>query len=166
MALKAVFFDFAGTLEDVEILLFGRGGGDIVAEDFDEDGSMDLAAVSPTGITVFLNRTGSFSTDANVNGVPDECEAAFFIRGDTNDDGILTISDVVTVIFQLAGLKPIECADASDVGDNGTIELADAVILMRYQFARGAPPEAPFPDCGKDVSPDDPLHCESPPPCQ
>ena len=86
-------------------------------------------------------------------------ERVLFARGDTNGDSRLTISDVVTLVLQLAGIKPVSCPDASDVGDNGSIELADAVLLMQYQFARGAPPADPFPGCGPDPKPDG-LACE------
>ena len=111
----------------------------------------------------FLKRlaaeTGGSYTE--VVGAPREClDQRRFIRGDTNADGMITISDVVTVVFQLAGFKTIQCADASDVGDNGTIELADAVLLMRYQFARGALPEPPFPGCDLDPTEDD-RGCDS-----
>ncbi len=95
-----------------------------------------------------------------------------FRRGDVDGDGQLSIADAVLVVQLVAGRiggddPRAACLDAFDADDDGALRLADAVALLGYQFARDAPPPAPFPDCGVDETVDE-LDCpiDSPPGCQ
>jgi hypothetical protein len=36
------------------------------------------------------------------------------------------------------------CEKAADADDNGKIEIADALLVLKYQFQGGKPPAAPF----------------------
>lgn len=92
------------------------------------------------------------------------------IRGDSNGDEESDISDCVLIVLYLfgGGDEP-ECLKSADVNDSGRIELTDAIDLAQYLFVGGAPPAAPFPDCGHDGTPDDLTcnfyaKCYTPPP--
>ena len=83
-----------------------------------------------------------------------------FRRGDVDDSGRINLSDPVRILQNLFGNREVGiwCRDAADADDDGKLELTDAVYLLNFLFRRGAPPPAPFPDCGKDRT-QDPLSC-------
>lgn len=86
----------------------------------------------------------------------------FFVRGDTNDDGLLDVSDAVYTLAALfiPGAPPSSCADAADVNDDGLADVSDAVYLLASLFIPGAPPPPePSPTCGVDLTPDA-LECD------
>ncbi len=78
-----------------------------------------------------------------------------FRRGDVDDSGGINLTDPVHLLQALfgGGLR-IRCSDAADADDSGRVELTDAVYLLNHLFRRGAPPPAPFPDCGVDPTRD------------
>lgn len=85
---------------------------------------------------------------------------ATFIRGDSNINGKVDISDAINILnwlFLGTGIMP--CEDAGDANDSGNIDLSDAVYILGHLFAGAnpAPPE-PFPDAGIDPT-DDELIC-------
>lgn len=83
-----------------------------------------------------------------------------FRRGDVNGDGGANISDVVALLSHLfAGGNTPGCLDSGDVDDNGALALADGVLLLAYLFSGAAAPAPPFPDCGSDPTPVEPLDC-------
>lgn len=57
------------------------------------------------------------------------------------------------------------CPDASDADDTGRIDISDPVYLLSWRFGTGSPPPSPFPECGSDVTDDDPDACEAAPLC-
>jgi hypothetical protein len=72
--------------------------------------------------------------------------------GDSNQDGLLDISDAVSLLNRLflSGQSPLPC-DGSDVADGGNgllldvngdsaVDLSDAVAVLAFLFRRGAPP--------------------------
>ena len=86
-----------------------------------------------------------------------------FIRGDSNDDGVLNVSDAVfTLSFLFIGDEQPECLAANDTNDDGAINITDVIRTLNFLFLGGtnAPP-APFPDPGADPTPD--LGCREPP---
>lgn len=85
-----------------------------------------------------------------------------FIRGDTNNDDVVDISDAIYCLSYLFinGEAP-SCLSATDTNDNGEVELVDATTLLNYLFNGGAPPLPPFPQQGLDPTPD--LGCREPP---
>ncbi len=86
-----------------------------------------------------------------------------FLRGDSNHDGVLDISDPVTTLrAQFGGDTRIRCADAADTNDDGAVDISDAIYSFSYLFQGGPEPPAPFPEPGFDPTPDD-LLCVSPP---
>jgi hypothetical protein len=91
-----------------------------------------------------------------------------FIRGDSNLDGTVNLSDGVRTLNHLfLGDAPLGCADAADADDSGVLELTDAVYTFLFLFsASGRAPPAPGPfDCGRDgggpFGNPDGLTCES-----
>lgn len=97
------------------------------------------------------------SLDSNGNDVPDECET--FIRGDSNSDGLVNVSDPVNLLEVLFLSGVASCMMASDADAGGTIDLPDVFLLIDYLFLAGAPPSAPFPICDLDPSPSS-LDCD------
>lgn len=71
-----------------------------------------------------------------------------FLRGDTNLDQVPDITDTVNILGYLFLGKPILCEAAADTDDNGSVELTDAIYLIRYLFLSGDPIPGPFPTCG------------------
>ncbi len=78
-----------------------------------------------------------------------------FIRGDSNRDGILDISDPINALLLLySSPGPIACPDAADADDSGTLDITDAIVLFSYLFLGGPAPPRPFPDPGSDPTSD------------
>jgi hypothetical protein len=103
------------------------------------------------------------SDDINGDGIPDEC--ILFVRGDTNADGNCDIADAINLLQCLFfGTGYCPCDDASDVNDDGTVNVADVIYKLVYIFGNGPPPPSPFPVCGLDPTPDS-IGCLSYPPC-
>jgi subtilisin family serine protease len=62
-----------------------------------------------------------------------------FVRGDTNSDGDVDISDAIFILSYLFDTgKPLSCRDAADANDDGLIDLSDPVQLLDYLFLGGA----------------------------
>jgi hypothetical protein len=140
----------------------------LAAADLDGDGLPEVLAGGEGGLAVLRNRSRpAASEDMDRDGVPDECEAPPFHRGDTTGDGRVDITDAVSLLQYLfqRGIPP-PCADAADADDDGRLRVSDAVLLILHLFAGGAPPPAPGPPpaaCGRDpVRPSGPdrLGCE------
>ena len=75
-----------------------------------------------------------------------------FVRGDSNLDQTVNLSDAVaTLSFLFGGTGPNhECKNAMDADNNGEIDLSDAVFLLKHLFLGGAILPPPYPDCGLD----------------
>jgi hypothetical protein len=61
------------------------------------------------------------------------------------------LSDAFSILLSLFGggaLPAAPCEAALDVDDNQSLDVADAVTLLRYIFQAGSAPPAPFPECG------------------
>ena len=86
-----------------------------------------------------------------------------FIRGDSNDDGVLNVSDAVfTLSFLFIGDEQPECLAANDTNDDGAVNITDVIRTLNFLFLGGAnAPPAPFPDPGADPTRD--LGCREPP---
>lgn len=99
--------------------------------------------------------------DRNENGVPDVCES-LFIRGDSNADGAVNISDSVFLLgyLFLGGRSPGCLASANTNGDVA-VDIADPIYLLGHLFLGVPPPPAPFSQCGtSDLEADEELGCE------
>jgi hypothetical protein len=74
-----------------------------------------------------------------------------FVRGNSNGDDAVDISDAVTTLeylFQGGGSPP--CLDAADVNDDGEIDITDSIYTLSYLFLGRRIISQPFPQCGLD----------------
>ncbi len=87
-----------------------------------------------------------------------------FLRGETNGDGDLDVSDAVYALLWLFApgqlTRPPYCQDSLDANDDGAVDISDAVFLLAFLFRGGQAP--PFP--GESIPGADPtsdtLLCE------
>jgi len=94
--------------------------------------------------------------------VPSPVSAAF-VRGDSNQDGFLDISDArFTLDFLFTGGEPPECPAAADTNDDEVIDISDPVAALEFLFLGGEPPPPPYPAPGGDPTPG--LGCGVEPP--
>ncbi len=82
-----------------------------------------------------------------------------FIRGDSNCDGGVDLSDPIHALTYLFkdGATPL-CLDAADSNDDGGVDISDAVKSLLVLFV-GAQMPSPYPTFGRDPSLDT-LSCE------
>ena len=83
-----------------------------------------------------------------------------FVRGDSNGDSAVDISDAVaTLNYLFVGEgQVLACEDAGDVNDDGALNITDPVYVLSYLFQGGLPPREPFPGEGVDET-EDQLSC-------
>ncbi len=85
-----------------------------------------------------------------------------FIRGDSNDDGFVDISDPLHILgFLFGGGEIPPCRAASDANDSARIDISDALLLLNFLFGDGFPPSAPYPEPDRDPTFD--LGCREAP---
>ena len=74
-----------------------------------------------------------------------------FVRGDTNADSSVDITDAVFVLnFLFLGGDNPPCRDAANVDDSPAIDITDGIYVLNFLFLGGAAPPSPFPDCSGD----------------
>jgi hypothetical protein len=78
-----------------------------------------------------------------------------FLRGDSNEDDELNLTDAVFTLNYLFnnGVEPY-CLDASDTNDDGIVDVTDGVYLLGFLFLGGPEPPPPYPVEGTDLTPD------------
>jgi hypothetical protein len=109
-----------------------------------------------------LDRISSFvvSRGETIRELLSPPEQRSFIRGDTNGDSVVDISDGVKVLLYLfMGTQPPECLDTADADDSGDIELTDVVFILQFLFQSGPPPSPPYPEPGLDPTSGDDYTC-------
>ncbi len=112
-----------------------------------------------TGGTVGENCSDGL--DNNNNGLADcdewvcqelgECrQPEPFSRGDVDGNGSINVTDVLaTLLFVFSDFEPrFDCSDALDANDDDSINVSDALSLLRWLFQRGPMLPAPFLECG------------------
>jgi len=152
----------------VTSISWGRGGlqfepgptfqatGPLLAEDLDGDGLRDLAvgpllfwstgprqydplpAVLPVLSGLFA--TGSFG--------------ARFLRGDSDRDGRLDVSDPIATLQHLFQERELACLDAADADDSGEVNLSDAIATLGFLFLGWTPPAGFARGSAIDLTPD------------
>ena len=82
-----------------------------------------------------------------------------FLRGDSNADRRVDISDGIFTLAALFGGGSLGCQDAGDTNDDGLVDISDAIATFGFLFlgASKAPPY-PFEDVGLDPT-EDALGC-------
>jgi hypothetical protein len=92
----------------------------------------------------------------------------YFVRGNTDSRTTfpqILLTDAVRILTGFFQGRPIPCADAADVNNNGSIEITDAIYIINFLYRSGLPPAAPFPDLGLDdagLPAMDDLGCDKP----
>jgi hypothetical protein len=83
-----------------------------------------------------------------------------FLRGDSNADGALDVSDAIHCLgyLFLGGQRPF-CLDAADANDDGKVDIADPVGTLGYLFSGGSALPAPGIFIGGPDHTADSLHC-------
>jgi CxxC motif-containing protein (DUF1111 family) len=115
------------------------------------------ALVAAIFLLAFQLRTDLAGGRAQVRATP-----GVFIRGDSNDDGRVDVSDPVFALgFHFLGGDIPACLAAADSNDDGAIDVSDAAYALTFLFLGGEPPPPPFPAPGPDPTPD--LGCGGPP---
>ena len=81
---------------------------------------------------------------------------SLFIRGDSNADGGVDISDGIRILsFLFLGDADPGCLDAADTDDNGMVEVTDGVRVFKFLFEGGEAPAASNAfQCGPDPTAD------------
>lgn len=81
--------------------------------------------------------------------------ATVFLRGDTNRDAGVDLSDAVTTLeFLFAGGNLPSCMDAADANDNGVVDMSDPITTLMFLFLGGSlppPVDEPGPDPTEDT---------------
>ena len=142
-----------------------RSAGDEVelSPGFDRDNPDTLTLTVPGNISPGLatvevrNIDGQTSNQWSLAILP---PAPQFIRGDSNLDGIVNISDGVKIVRHLFAGVPVSCQDALDVNDDGRLNVTDAIRVLEFLYRGGRAPSAPYPARGRDASDTDELGCE------
>ena len=94
--------------------------------------------------------------DSTLEVLPD---ITVFIRGDTNGDTIVDLSDAQrTLGFLFLGWDRIRCLDAADSDDDGRVNVSDAIYKLSYLFLGGPVLPPPYPGRGSDPT-EDGLEC-------
>jgi hypothetical protein len=145
-----------GRLE--EALYFAAGSRPLaaVAADLTGDGLSDVAVASGDSPIISILVNGSArprSGDLAGDGIPDECQAVRFRRGDSNGDGEADVSDAIALLGHLfLGQPGPGCADAADANDDEDLDISDAIALLGFLFLGAPAPPAPGPEgpCGPD----------------
>jgi hypothetical protein len=87
-----------------------------------------------------------------------------FLRGDSNSDGGVNISDPIHTLNALFnGADPPPCLDAADANDDSVLNITDPLRTLRFLFGEGEMLPG-GPDCALDLTPDD-LTCDDNGPC-
>lgn len=78
-----------------------------------------------------------------------------FLRGEANGDGMIDISDAVSILLALfLGGSSLTCEDSADVDDSGDVDITDVIRLLSFLFLSGPAPADPYLECGTDPTVD------------
>jgi hypothetical protein len=88
-------------------------------------------------------------------------EGTPFVRGDSNNDRRVDLSDGVGIFNDLFLGQPARatCRDGLDANDDGKVDVSDGVYILNFLFQGGPGIKPPFPDPGLDPTPDDLPSC-------
>ena len=131
-----------------------------------------LAVGSIVDFVIDADGAGNLAT-GGINAVNDGCDTTVltgsiavagsgpppgnkFIRGDTNSDGSVNITDGIYVLnFLFLGGPSPTCLDAADTNNDSGVNITDGIYVLNFLFLGGPAPPAPHPACGADPEGDD-----------
>jgi hypothetical protein len=86
-------------------------------------------------------------------------DQSYFVRGDSNGDWTVDISDPVSTLNTLfLGAAGTACPDAADSNDDGKADISDAIHTLGFLYIGEAPMPPPYPEAGTDPTADE-LRC-------
>jgi len=96
----------------------------------------------------------------DIDGCSSLCKIeTLFLRGDSNNDGKVDISDPINTLNVLfSGSGNITCQDAADANDDNKTDISDAILTLNFLFSGGKNISAPHPGLGIDPTIDN-LTC-------
>ncbi len=137
--------DGSGNFSMVQNFESGPNPVSLRSVDLDGDDQEDLIVASQNlgTVSILLNRT---------------LPGGLFLRGDADQDTMLTIGDPIRVLDAVFGQnpEPLLCPDAGDADDDGLLTIGDPLFLLTHLFLSGPAPAAPY-SCGVDPTNDDAL---------
>ena len=122
--------------------------------DVEGDETAILSLLVPTGVV--LGTPSSFTLTIGDDDAP---PVIGFVRGDTNADSSVDITDPIFLLTYLFSQGGASCLLALDSNDDNGVDLADAISLLTFLFNNGPAPPAPYPTCGQDATPGGTLDC-------
>ena len=171
----------------IDDIIIGEGGGGVVEicdndRDDDGDGAIDCndTDCADKGLCIPVeicdnviddDRDGAADCDDTDCADADVCVVPAgprIVRGDSNSDGSINLTDgVIPLLYLFSGGDAPACMDSADANDTGAIEITDAIIIFGWLFTGGNAPAPPGPtspgylssDCGEDLS-EDGIGCE------
>jgi hypothetical protein len=121
---------------------------------------VDGAEFGSVGLRNELTSQGASRLPRLASGVIRVVEGEAILRGDSNHDGALELSDsVFTLNFLFLGGEAPPCLDEADVNDDGTVNISDPIGLLGFLFLGEGPPRPPFPEAGVDPTEDGLPQC-------
>jgi hypothetical protein len=131
-----------GSTTEVRFLDGGQGSGGPVENKLLSGGKF----ITPSSIDSFV------FVNSRVQIVPDGTP---FVRGDSNDDGTVNVSDPsFTLGYLFLGTTAPRCADAADANDDGRLDLTDPIATLSSLFLGDGALPAPYPAAGADPTGD------------
>lgn len=99
-----------------------------------------------------ISEVGGFSVFPNLIGaLVNVVDLPSFLRGDTNNDGIVNIADgIATIGWLFQGAAAPNCLAAVDINADTLTDISDIIFLVTWQFQGGPQPQVPYPNCGID----------------
>ncbi|MCA8959029.1 MAG: hypothetical protein KDC38_00890 [Planctomycetes bacterium] len=155
--------------------IYAGVGGQLVRANFDGSDLIVLGVAEAQSIAVDLSVGKIYYGDAvtnqtrmtNLDGTDDV--ALFspaarsltvlrprFVRGDVNRDGVVELSDMITLLEALFTSASLSCLSAGDVNDDGAFDISDAIYGLSWLFSGGAPIPEPT-TCDFDPTPSSPA---------
>jgi hypothetical protein len=78
-----------------------------------------------------------------------------FLRGDSDGNGTLNISDPIQILgYLFLGAEALTCRDAADANDDGKLDVSDPVSILGFLFLGAEPLPEPYPGRGQDPTGD------------
>jgi hypothetical protein len=74
-----------------------------------------------------------------------------FIRGDSNGDGMVNLTDAVaTLLYLFQGTGGLNCLEAGDADKSGSVDITDPIRVLGVLFLGQEVLPTPYPECGRE----------------
>ena len=119
----------------------------------DQETTLGFVANTPGG--PFVTVTGGIPIPVSHDLTPVQLVVpTAFVRGDINQNGSGNVADAVVLLRRMFGIDlQGNCLATWDTDGEGGLDLSDVILLLRWLFAGGVEPAAPFPTCGVGADP-------------